>query len=475
MSLPPDAAPDRLPAGLKLSWATGAFGVAILLNGISALTLFFLTTVVRLEPAVAGFLIFASKLYDAISDPISGYISDRTASRWGRRRPYLFAGALVSGASFIMVFTVPFSGPFDTVTSGPGLVAAAYVLLALLLYTTGYSLFNVPYMAMPAEMTRGYHERSSIHGYRVVAAAAGSFAVQTMIGLILESYGRGIEGHRILAVVGGSLILSAMLVTFFGTARAPSVPVDTLRIPWRDQLMGFVRNKPFLQILGVKLAQLFGVSASTGGLVFFLATVVDQPLTNLVVIGAATSIAVLTATPLLIRLSRVVGKRGGYALCAAITGITSLSWVLAQSGDPVWTLGVRGFFLGVAFAGNVLFAMSMLTDAMEMDSHATGLRREGMYSALYSFIEKCAGALGPLIMGLALSYAGFDPGNPPKVADENVRQAVLLGIAYIPAAMAFVAVGILAFYGLDERKLGEAREASALRRSGGQGPAASEP
>jgi Na+/melibiose symporter-like transporter len=84
-----------------------------------------------------------------------------------------------------------------------------------------------------------------------------------------------------------------------------------------------------------------------------------------------------------------------------------------------------------------------------------------MYSALYSFVEKLAASIGPLILGGALSAAGFDPSNPPKVADENVRQAVLLGVAYVPAAMAVVAVAILSFYKLDEKSLGEMRASSA--------------
>jgi GPH family glycoside/pentoside/hexuronide:cation symporter len=109
--------------------------------------------------------------------------------------------------------------------------------------------------------------------------------------------------------------------------------------------------------------------------------------------------------------------------------------------------------LGLAFSGNVMFAMSMLTDAMEVDYHKTGLRREGMYSALYSFIEKIATSVGPLILGGALSYAGFDPKQPPEVATPEIRQAVLLGISYVPAAMAVVAVVILAFYKLDESAL----------------------
>jgi GPH family glycoside/pentoside/hexuronide:cation symporter len=453
-----------LPTGLKLAWASGAFGVAVLMNGISALVLFYLTVVLRIEPAVAGFLIFVSKIYDAITDPLSGYLSDRTQSRHGRRRPYLFWGALLSGASFLMVFTIPWSGPFETVTAGTGLWACAYILLALLLYTSGYSMFNVPYMAMPAEMTRGFHERSSLHGYRVAFAAAGGFAVQLMAGVILETYGKDWDAHARLGAVGAGLITVTMLVAFFGTARAPSGgEVVAAPTPIRTQVRSFLGNRPFQLIMGVKLAQLIGVSASTGGLIFLLTRVLNEPLTLLPWIGAATTVAVFVSAPALIALSRRIGKRGAYAISAIVTGATALSWAWVQPGDPAWTLVARGFLLGIAFAGNVTFAMSMLADAMEADRLRTGLRREGMYSATYSFVEKLAASVGPLVIGGALSAVGFDPTRPPTVVDEGVRQAVLLGLAYVPAAMAVLAVTILWFYRLDESDLQTLRTAAPPR------------
>jgi GPH family glycoside/pentoside/hexuronide:cation symporter len=108
-----------------------------------------------------------------------------------------------------------------------------------------------------------------------------------------------------------------------------------------------------------------------------------------------------------------------------------------------------------------MFAMSMLADTMELDQHNTGLRREGTYSALYSFVEKLASSIGPLVLGGALSLAGFDPSRPPSEATPEVRQAVLLGIAYVPAAMAVLAVLILSTYRLDEAALRAARAAAA--------------
>ncbi len=442
-----------LPRRLIATWATGAFGVSVLMNGISALSLFYFTVVLQIEPALAGLLIFIARIYDAVTDPLSGWLSDRSKSKLGRRRPFLFAGAFVSAVSFAALFNAPFTGD--------GTPTILYVLAMLLLYTTGYSLFNVPYMAMPAEMTRSYHERSVIHGYRVASAAIGGLAVQMMAGFLLEGLGKGPLAHSILGFTGGGLILVTMLVTFFGTARLPVDVVPPNSLSFREQLRGFIENRPFQQVMGVKLVQLVGISASSGGLLFFLANVIDRPLSLLPLIGLATTVGVLTSTPALLWLSRRIGKRGGYAVSAAITGVAALSWALAQPGEPVWALVLRGYLLGIAFAGNVMFAMSMLADTMELDQHRTGVRREGTYSAAYSFVEKLASSLGPLVLGGALSLAGFDPSRPPAEATPEVRQAVLLGIAYVPAAMAVLAVLILSRYRLDEAALRASRSAAA--------------
>lgn len=464
---------DKLPKSIKAGWATGAVGVAVLMNGISALMLFYLTNVVGLSPGVAGAIIFLSKVYDAVTDPLSGHLSDKTKGKMGRRRPWLLGGAFISAASFLLVFTVPFSGPFDSIWSGEGLATVSYVLVMLLLYTTGYSMFNVPYMAMPSEMTQGYHERSSIHGWRVIFASIGGFAVQTGGTVILEQMGKDADAYATVGISGSIVILITMLVAFWATKKAPSLPQTDVKLPFKAQVRGFLDNTAFQQILGVKMAQLIGIAASSGGLFFLFANVLNVPLDQATVsLAVGMAVAVFGLTPYLVKLSKRVGKRGGYFISAVFTGGAALSWMFAYPDPPFIPLGsgedplkfyywyaARGFATGIAFSGNVLFAMSMLSDAMEADAHRTGMRREGMYSALYSFVEKLASAIGPLILGGALQVAGYDP-QAEGLATEEVRQAVLVGIAYVPAGCAVIACFILLFYKLDEAAL------KALRKTG---------
>jgi GPH family glycoside/pentoside/hexuronide:cation symporter len=291
-------------------------------------------------------------------------------------------------------------------------------------------------------------------------ASVGGFLSQSMAGVVLELMGKDWDAYATVGALGAALILVTMLTAFAGTRHAPAYARSEARVPLREQVASFARNVPFQQIMAIKLVQLIGVSASSGGLMFFLVSVIDMPLTRLPLIGGPMTLAVLTCTPLLVRLSKHVGKRGGYVLSAILTGLVGLSWVFAAPGEPDWALALRGFVNGIAFAGNVMFAMSMLTDAMELDYHRTGLRREGMYSALYSFVEKLASAIGPLLLGVALKYAGFDARRPPSEVTEQVRQAVLLSIAYVPAAMAVIAVAIIGFYSLNESSLAAERQRS---------------
>ncbi|MBK6598957.1 MAG: MFS transporter [Proteobacteria bacterium] len=251
-----------LTRALKIQWASGAFGVAILMNGVSALALFYFTVVLRMDPALAGFLIFASRIYDAVTDPLSGWLSDRTKSSLGRRRPYLLGGAFVSAFSFALVFNVPIQ---ET-----GVWMTTWVMVSLLIFTTGYSMFNVPYMAMPAEMTQDYHERSVIHGYRVVSAALGGLAVQFLAGVFLETVGKDRAGYSLVAWIGAALIFVSMMIAFTGTAKAPVVAQSPNSLSFGEQVRAFLDNRAFQLIIAVKLAQLIGISAATGGLIFFL-------------------------------------------------------------------------------------------------------------------------------------------------------------------------------------------------------------
>ena len=123
-----------------IGWGLGSLGLAVILNTLNVLLIAYLTLVVGIEPALAGSLVLFAKLYDVLTDLPMGWITDRTKSRWGARRPYLFAAGFITPIALVMLFSPPQG---DTVT---------WIVAALLIYASGYTLFNVPYLSMPAEL-----------------------------------------------------------------------------------------------------------------------------------------------------------------------------------------------------------------------------------------------------------------------------------------------------------------------------------
>ena len=178
---------DRVPLSLCLGFGIGTVGVSIMLNAVTAYLPAFMSTVLGKDAATAGYLLMISKLYDAFADVAIGNLSDRTRSRWGRRRPFLLAGALISALSFFAIFSPPQLGDH---------AFTLYMLAVLVAYSTGYSLFNVPYMAMPSEMTGSRYERSRLLSFRTVFVSIGQLLAMAGTAALISAGGGGYHGYR---------------------------------------------------------------------------------------------------------------------------------------------------------------------------------------------------------------------------------------------------------------------------------------
>jgi len=448
---PPGAAPsgaDAVPRRIQYSWGAGALGVAILMNSIGALILFYMVSVLRIGPALAGSMIFASKLLGIVTDPLVGAFSDRLRTSGSRRRPFLLCGAIVCAASYVMIFTTP--------QFAAEAARAGYVFAALLVYTCGYALFNVPFMSMPAEMTDDYHERSTIHGVRMMYVAVAGLAVGSLFPLVLEALGRtSRSAYAAIGLAGGAIILATMLVAWAGTRHARF----TRAMPERPRIlaeMGLVfGNRHFLRLLGVKATQLVGVASSQAASMFFLLNVLQRDLTILAPTAIVATLVQLAAAPLLVKLSRRIGKSQTYIVGGTVYLFAVASWIFASPSEPAAIYVLRMALISIGACANIIMAMSMLTDIISFDAARTGVRREGIYTAFYSFVEKLTFAAGPLVVGVALSAAGFDKDLPPEVMrTPEIRQALLLGVCYLPGLLGVAAIALLAGYKLRKEDLG---------------------
>lgn len=435
-------AADRVAVSIKAGWATGSIGTIVVLNTTSLLLLFFMTSVLGFGPALAGGLLFGAKLFDAVIAPVLGSYSDRFRSRWGRRRPFLFAGAFVCAAAVLALFAPPFAG---------GSALVGWMLAGMLLLALGYTLFNVPYLAMPAEMTASPAERTAIMGWRIAFISVGS----TVIGFAPEfarRMGGGRDGYAAMGAVLAAIVLASMLAAFFAARRArATVPASR----GRAEFAVILANRPFMMILAAKILQLVGLASMFASLLFLFKQVLglDEKMVGIYV-GVSTIVTIVAMAPLA-ALGRHVPKRTLYvAGCLAFAAL-KLTWLAASPGDPVWTVLARGALSGL-FSGTILLmGQSMIPDAIDWDCRRSGVRREGVYAGAYSFVEKASMALGPLLVGLILAHYGFDP----KAAAAGVAQgeqaigAVYLGAAVLPALCYALSVIPLLLYDLDERTL----------------------
>jgi len=444
----PAEAPDLIPQRIKVLWAFGAYGVAFMMNAVAGLTFFYLISVLNVSPALAGIVIFLPKLFDAITDPIIGTWSDRLGGGKSRRRPFLFAGAIISGLSFLMVFTTPV---FDN-----EMLTASYVFTGLMLLAIGYTLFNIPYMSMPAEMTNDYHERSSIHGYRVVAFQIAAFTTGAIIPFFLEEMGRtDWMTYAKVGVVGAFLIFSTMMIAWAGTAKARFTEAPEIRPNPFSEIGHVFKNGHFIRLLLVKFCQLLGVAATIAGFKYFVLYGMGRDFSDLGLYGISVFVSAIISVPLTVKLSKRIGKSQTYMVSASLYVLAVASWYFADpNGEPMSYILARGVLLGAASTGNVIMAMSMLTDIINYDANHTNVRREGIFVSFYSFVEKFTFSLGPLILGVALQWAGYQESLSLEAKKSlEIRHAMLLGVTYVPAIMGLTSIWLLSGYKLKKEDI----------------------
>ncbi len=438
------------PNPLHVGWAIGTLGVSLLLNTFNVAVLFFLVTVLQIEPLIAGALITGSKLYDAFTDPLMGTLSDRTRSRWGRRRPYLLWGGLASGLSFAALFAIP-----------PGLPPTVLYLTvagALVLLASAYTVFNVPYLSMPVEMVDDYHERSVMMSYRVFLIAIGTF-----VGLAgapaLVAYGQQqlgytpSEAYRAMGVAIGLVMTLAMIASFFGTRRARMTerPPDQLTAGERWRLL--ISNRPLLLYLGIKLTGLFSLATITATQFFFVVYVMQQSVGIAAIFGTTQLVGQIIGIAPWLAMSRRQGKTRVLIWSTIGMAALALTWLASGPGEPLWVYGLRGFLIGLVGAGTVLGTQAILPDIMEYDFRRTGLRREGVVAGMASFVEKTAGALTGIVIGGFLSAMDFDKSLAAGDQPDTALFAIMACTALIPLGLHLLKLGLLWFYDLGPEKL----------------------
>ncbi|KQS04122.1 hypothetical protein ASG11_07580 [Sphingomonas sp. Leaf357] len=444
----PVAALDRRT---MIAWGIGTLGPVTVLTATNALLLRFLTDFYGLAAGVAATLIAVSKFYDAFADVAMGVVSDRTKSKMGRRRPYLVLGAVLLAISIVAIFAAP---SFASETT-----RLVYMAAILVFYATAYTVFNVPYMAMPGEMTRTYHERSELMRWRVYAVGL-SIIIATALGpKLLDWFGGGQGAYARMALVFAPIVIGAGIVAFLGTARAPSAARVATHYTIGQQIRSAAGNRPFVILVAVKFITLMSLGTQSI-FPFFFERILGVPNSVLGTYFLCQSAMFLVAPSLWLWVSARVGKKATFLAALAISVPAWLSWSLAVHGEALALVYLRGIIIGISGSGIILMGQSMLPDTMEYDFRKTGLRREGLFAALYTTVEKLSGAVGVALVGALLGAYGYIQSRGATVVQpESALWAIRVTMAYVPTAITLAGIAALIGYNLDERKLTAMRDA----------------
>jgi GPH family glycoside/pentoside/hexuronide:cation symporter len=444
----------RLPRRTKLLYGSGDIGFSLTTTIIGAFLAIYLTDVVGLSPGAAGTAIFIGGTWDYVNDPLMGYLSDRTRTRWGRRRPYLLFGALPFGLAFALLWWRP---PLE-----PGLWLTAYYAAAYVVFDAAATLLYMPYFALTPELTSDYDERTSLTSYRMFFSILGSLLAFTIPWMVV---GRFEPANQSRVLLMGALFAAAsalpMFLVFAGTRERP-IYMQQER-PGLRQSLGVVRkNKPFVMGLLIFLATWISVVILQDNLAYYIKHVARRESQSELIMGSVfvTAIAVL---PLWTWLSHRFSKRkaymGGIAFWAGVQIV--LVTVTAQTGLGVILLLCVLAGIGVS-AAHVL-PWAMLPDAIEWGELQTGERHEGTFYSLVTLSRKVATSVAiPATLWL-LHLTGYN-----GLAEQQPASALLglrLVIGPMPALLLCLGIAAAWLYPLTRRRHAEVVQELEERRA----------
>jgi glycoside/pentoside/hexuronide:cation symporter, GPH family len=396
--------PLSLP--VKLAYGVGELAAAVPASLSAFFVLYFFTTVAGLNPALAGSVLLIGRLWDAINDPLVGWLSDRTVSPLGRRFPWMLGGVVPMALSALLLWTVP---PFDTQAA----IFGYYVVLSLFAFAA-FTAVQLPYTALAAELSDDYDERTTLISTKAAFSIGGGIVALVMAQVVFAQVVDPKRQYFILGMLSASLAIVMIGICVAGTYRRywqaqkahASLHPPTVSTSLLADIRSVFRNLAFRQVLGLYLCGWMSLQVTAAMLPYFVGAWMGLPATHFAQMALAvqgTAIAMLVVWN---RVARWSGKRTALLMGAPLAMVALFGLVTVQPGQVVWmyTLGVMA---GVGVATLYMVPFAMLPDVVDLDELQTGLRREGLYFSALVFLQKFGLAAALFISGQLLSWTGY--------------------------------------------------------------------
>jgi len=462
----------------RVSWGQKiAFGFGMLANQMfpAVISIFIVVLVQNLGfPGwMWGVVSLAPRIFDSITDPIMGFISDNTKSKWGRRRQYVLIGALIMGVSFIIMWQLFLDNGVD--------YNFVYFLMWSLVFYLGLTIFGVPYVAMGYEMSDDFHERTQI---MAVAQWIGQWAwvIAPWFWVVMYDpiwFESAEVAVRELAVwVGIACMIFAIIPAIFikseSTLDKDYTPLTFKNIGGSFKEIGasFVeafKSKPFRKLC-VSTFFIFNAFNTVAGFTFFIVVYYlfngntgDAGIWPTLFGSCGALVTTFLVIPIVAYMSKKVGKKNAFLISQSISIIGYVMfWFLFIPGKPYMFLFALPFF-SFGIGGLFTLMMSMTADVIDLDELQTGKRREGVFGAIYWLMVKFGFAIAGGLTGTILTLVGFTSGAGSQ--PENAITGLRLFFTGFPILGTLIAIYVMWDYDITEEKSNEISEALAKRKA----------
>ncbi|MDJ0796917.1 MAG: MFS transporter [Calothrix sp. MO_167.B12] len=432
----------------KLAYGAGDLGPAITGNISIFFTLVFLTNVAGISAGLAGSVLLIGKIWDAVNDPIVGVLTDKTKSRWGRRLPWMFYGAVPFGIFFFLLWIVP-----------PNLKAGGLFWYYVAIGTISqvfYTVVNLPYTAMTPELTQDYDERTQLNSFRFAFSIGGSILSLILAKVIFDSIANRQQQYVVLAGICGVIAVLSLYwciwgirdrILAFEAKRSQVEEPESIPVP--EQLKIAFSNRPFLFVIGIYLFSWLAVQVTASIIPYYVVNCMqlkesDVPTVLICVQGTALLMLFVWSN-----LSQRMGKKIVYFMGMIL-------WIIAQIGlfflqpNQMVLMYVMAVMAGCGVSVAYLVPWSMIPDVIELDELQTGQRREGIFYGFMVLLQKFGLALGLFLVGIALETSGFREAIPGQtelpVQPESALMAIRMAIAPLPTICLIIGLFLNYFY-----------------------------
>ena len=441
MSAALPAQPEKRPLslGTKLAYGTGDLGPAMVSMIKGFFLLNFLINTAGLPPGQAGSILLIGKVWDAINDPIVGTLTDRTRTRWGRRRPWLLFGAFPFALAFFLHFIVP--------DLGSTAKFVYYVVVGILL-DAGFTAVNVPYAALTPELSADNKDRTDLNMYRFSFSVLGGLVAAVLYNVLVNQIYRDapLTGNAIQGIIIALIIIVSNVIVFANTSERSFSDSDEEPIPFFEGLKIALSSKPFLYVSTIYLLTWLAIQFVQSLILFFFRDWIGgDPGGQFTILLFGLQLSIFLFILVWGVVSRRLGRKKVFYIGIPFWIAVQVALFFVQPGQITLVM-VLAVLAGIGVSLGFLIPWSLLPDVVDHDALQTGRRREGIFYGFFVFLQKFGIAVGLFVQGQVLEWTGYISSTGSTIAQQPDSALFALRVLTSLVPIVFLLLSIVAVY-----------------------------